>query len=156
MSEGDKESQWTTFSTIDSCSDEEESSTRRIPHQVAEEVLRTRRSVTPGAGDLEEEISHGSTVASPPNVAATTIVPLSALQTVGAQASSRGSLGVQFEEEIMSYPYPKYSNHPNARWHFKQFHSIWAMNHKIQGLSTTNAEQSKIVEFQLSLEGQAA
>ena len=56
----------------------------------------------------------------------------------------------------MSYPYPKYSNHPNARWHFKQFHSIWAMNHKIQGLSTTNAEQSKIVEFQLSLEEQAS
>ena len=56
----------------------------------------------------------------------------------------------------MPYPYPKYTNHPDARAHVKQFRSIWAVNHGIQGLSAANAEQSKIVEFQLSLEGQAA
>jgi hypothetical protein len=45
----------------------------------------------------------------------------------------------------MPYAYPKYSNHPDAAAHVKQFRSIWAVNH----------EQSMIVEFQLSLEGQA-
>jgi hypothetical protein len=56
----------------------------------------------------------------------------------------------------MPYAYPKYSNHPDAVAHVKQFRSIWAMNHGTQGLSPTEREQSMIVEFQLSLEGQAA
>jgi hypothetical protein len=55
----------------------------------------------------------------------------------------------------MSYAYPKYSNHPDAAAHVKQFRSIWAVNHRTQGLSPTEREQSMIVEFQLSLEGQA-
>jgi hypothetical protein len=38
----------------------------------------------------------------------------------------------------------------------KQFRSIWAVNHGTQGLTPTEREQSMIVEFQLSLEGQAA
>jgi hypothetical protein len=56
----------------------------------------------------------------------------------------------------MSYAYPKYSNHPDAAAHVKQFWSIWAVNHGTQGLSPTKWEQSMIVEFQLSLEGQVA
>jgi hypothetical protein len=56
----------------------------------------------------------------------------------------------------MPYAYPKYSNHPDAKAHIKQFRSIWAVNHGTQGLSPTEREQSMIVEFQLSLEGQAA
>jgi hypothetical protein len=40
--------------------------------------------------------------------------------------------------------------------HVKQFRSIWAVNHGTQGLSPAEQEQSMIVEFQLSLEGQAA
>jgi hypothetical protein len=56
----------------------------------------------------------------------------------------------------MPYGYPKYSNHPDAAAHVKQFWSIWAVNHGTQGLIPTEREQSIIVEFQLSLEGQAA
>jgi hypothetical protein len=59
-------------------------------------------------------------------------------------------------DDIMSYAYPKYSNHPDAAAHVKQFRSICAVNHGTQGLSSTEREQSMIVEFQLSLEGQAA
>jgi hypothetical protein len=47
-------------------------------------------------------------------------------------------------------------NHPDAAAHVKQFRSIWAVNLGTQGLSPTEREQSMIVEFQLSLEGQAA
>jgi hypothetical protein len=56
----------------------------------------------------------------------------------------------------MPYTYPIYSNHPDAAAHVKQFRSIWAVNHGTQGLSPSKREQSIIVEFQLSLEGQAA
>jgi hypothetical protein len=59
-------------------------------------------------------------------------------------------------DNIMPYTYPKYSYHPDAAAHIKQFRSIWAVNHGTQGLSPTEREQSMIVEFQLSLEGQAA
>jgi hypothetical protein len=59
-------------------------------------------------------------------------------------------------DDIMPYAYPKYSNHPDAAAHVKQFRSIWAMNHGTQGLSLMEREQSMIVEFQLSLEGQVA
>jgi hypothetical protein len=51
--------------------------------------------------------------------------------------------------------YPKYSNHSDAAAHVKKFQSIWAVNHGMQGLSLTECEQSLMVEFQLSLEGQA-
>ena len=148
---------------IDSNSDEAKSSTRRITLQVSEEALRTKCSVTTatnleqGSGDLEEEFSHASrnNVASPPsyNGAATRTVTRRALQAVGRPGHVAGSIGVQFLKDDMSYPYPKYSNHPNARSHVKQFQSIWTVNHEIQGLSAANAEQSKIVEVQLSLEG---
>jgi hypothetical protein len=56
----------------------------------------------------------------------------------------------------MPYAYPKYSNHPDAAVHVKQFRSIWAVNHGTQGLSPAEREQSMIVEFQLSLDGQVA
>ena len=70
-------------------SDEEESSTTRIAHQVVEEVLRTRRSVTPGVSDLEEEFSHkgGNNGAGPPShsAAATGIVTRPMLQAARGQ-----------------------------------------------------------------------
>jgi hypothetical protein len=50
----------------------------------------------------------------------------------------------------------KGDDHPDAAAHVKQFRSIWAVNDGTQGLSPTEQEQSMIVEFQLSLEGQAA
>jgi hypothetical protein len=56
----------------------------------------------------------------------------------------------------MPYAYPKSSNHPDAVAHVKQFRSIWVVNHGTQGLSPAEREQSMILEFQLSLEGQAA
>jgi hypothetical protein len=45
---------------------------------------------------------------------------------------------------------------PYTAAHVKEFRSIWAVNHGTQGLSPLEREQSMIVEFQLSLEGQAA
>jgi hypothetical protein len=60
------------------------------------------------------------------------------------------------KNDTMPYAYPKYSNHPDAAIHVKQFQSIWAVNHGTQGLSLADKEQSMIVEFQLSLEGHAA
>ena len=52
LSEGDKESQWTAFSAIESGSDKEESSSQWIAQQVAKEALRWTQPVTPQAGDL--------------------------------------------------------------------------------------------------------
>jgi hypothetical protein len=59
-------------------------------------------------------------------------------------------------DDIMLYAYPKYSNHPDAAAHIKQFRSIWAVNHGTQGLFAMEREHSMIMEFQLSMEGQAA
>jgi hypothetical protein len=59
-------------------------------------------------------------------------------------------------DDIMPYAYPKYSKHPDAAAHVKQFWSIWAVNHGTQGLTPTEPEQSMIVEFKLSLEGKVA
>ena len=127
-----------------------ESSTRRSAHQVAEEALRTRRSITPkyleeGSDDLEEEVGHGSknNVASPASCSratTTTTITHPVLQVVGGQAHVASNSGVQFAMDEISYPYSKYSNHPDARSHVKKFQSIWAVNHGIQGLSATNAE----------------
>jgi hypothetical protein len=39
------------------------------------------------------------------------------------------------EDDTMPYAYPKYSNHPDVAAHVKQFRSIWAVNHGMQGLS---------------------
>jgi hypothetical protein len=49
--------------------------------------------------------------------------------------------------DIMSYAYSKYFNHPDAAAHVKQIRSIWAVNHETQGLTPTEQEQSMIVEF---------
>jgi hypothetical protein len=43
-------------------------------------------------------------------------------------------------EDIMTYTYPKYSNHPDAAAHVKQFQCIWAVNHGTQGLSLMERE----------------
>jgi hypothetical protein len=66
------------------------------------------------------------------------------------------NLRQNFSDDIMSYVYPKYSNHPDVAAHVKQFRSIWAVNHGMHELTPTEREQSMIVEFQLYLEGQAA
>jgi hypothetical protein len=42
-----------------------------------------------------------------------------------------------FSDDIMPYAYPKYSNHPDVAAHVKQFQSIWAVNHGMQGLNPT-------------------
>jgi hypothetical protein len=53
----------------------------------------------------------------------------------------------KFADDIMSYAYPKYSNHPDAAAHVKQFRSIWPINHEMQGLTSTERDQSIIIEF---------
>ena len=91
---------------------------------------------------MEEELSHGNRndIASPPSYSAGTTGTITrpTLQAVGGLGNVVGNLGGQTEEEDMLYPYLKYSNHPDVRSHVKQFWSIWAVNHEIQGLNVTN------------------
>jgi hypothetical protein len=104
----------------------------------------------PVSSDAEEigvsdgsEISSAVVVGGPPTVAKGTSVPQKPTNPHWIIA-----------DDIMPYAYPKYSNHPDEVAHVKQFRSIWVVNHGTQGLSLTEREQSMIVEFQLSLEGQ--
>ena len=60
-----------------------------------------------------------------------------------------------FEEDTMSYPYPKYNDEPNVEAYVCAFFTIWQANHVSQRLSEANTEASKIPEFGLSLEGQS-
>jgi hypothetical protein len=60
------------------------------------------------------------------------------LPTVGTGAGGSHittSLRRKSDDDTMSYAYPKYSNHPDAAAHVKQFRSIWAVNYGTQGLS---------------------
>jgi hypothetical protein len=61
----------------------------------------------------------------------------------GPLAAATGT-SVPLADSIMPYAYPKYSNHPDAAAHVKQFRSIWAVNHGTQGLTPTEQEQSMI------------
>jgi hypothetical protein len=70
------------------------------------------------------EISSAGVVGGPPTVAKGTTVPQK-------PTNPRRIIA----DDIMSYAYPKYSYHPDAAAHVKQFRSIWAVNHGTQGLS---------------------
>jgi hypothetical protein len=102
--------------------------------------------------DVEEiGISDGSEISSAIVVGG----PLSVAKGTGVPPNPTNPRRI-IADDIMPYAYPKYSNHSDAAAHVKQLRSIWAVNHGTQGLSPTEREQSMIVEFQLSLEGQAA
>ena len=60
------------------------------------------------------------------------------------------------EEDTMPYPYQKYNEEPDAEAHIRAFLTTWQANHVSQRLSTVDADASKIANFGLSLEGQAA
>ena len=56
----------------------------------------------------------------------------------------------------MTYPYPKYNDKPDTEVHVQAFLTTWQANHVSQGLAEAIVDASKIAEFGLSLEGQAA
>ena len=56
----------------------------------------------------------------------------------------------------MPYPYPRYTDGPDAELHIRAFVSTWQPNHSTQRLSLAEIDASKIVEFMLSLDGPAA
>ena len=56
----------------------------------------------------------------------------------------------------MPYPYPQYTDGPDAESHIRAFVSTWQANHFTQRLTTTKIESSKIAEFTLSLDGPTA
>ena len=56
----------------------------------------------------------------------------------------------------MLYPYPKYNDEPDVEAHVRAFLTTWQANHVSQWLVEPETEKSKIVEFGLSLDGQAA
>ena len=60
-----------------------------------------------------------------------------------------------FEEKIMSYPYSKYRDDSDAKAHVYAFLQMWKGNHVSQQLTDVHAEQSKITEFDMTLEGPA-
>jgi hypothetical protein len=110
-----------------------------VPQQLrsaAEEALpNPTETVTNGfvTSDVEEigvsegsEISSAVVVGGPPTVTKGTGVPQKLTNPHRIIA-----------DDNMPYAYPKYSNHPDAAAHVKQFRSIWAVNHGTQGLSPT-------------------
>jgi hypothetical protein len=50
-------------------------------------------------------------------------------------------------DDIVPHVYPKYFNHSDAAAHVKQFRSIWAVTHGMQGLTPMEREQFMIVQF---------
>ena len=58
--------------------------------------------------------------------------------------------------DIMSYPYPRYTDGPNAESHIRSFVSTWQANHSTHRLTPAEIDASKIAEFTLSLDGPAA
>ena len=56
----------------------------------------------------------------------------------------------------MPYPYPRYTDDTDAEEHVHAFLTTWQANHVLQRLVVADAERSKIAEFGLSLDGQAA
>jgi hypothetical protein len=65
------------------------------------------------------------------------VVGLSTVGTGAGASQTTTRLRKTLDEDTMPYAYPKYSNHPDAAAHVKQFRSIWAVNHGTQGLSPT-------------------
>ena len=60
----------------------------------------------------------------------------------------------QHHEDTMAYPYPKYNHEADAEAHVRAFLTTWQANHVSQRLLEMDVDKSKIVEFELSLEGQ--
>ena len=60
------------------------------------------------------------------------------------------------EEDTMSYPYPRYNGEADAEAHIRAYLTTWQANHASKRLGLVEANISKIAEFGLSLDGQAA
>ena len=60
------------------------------------------------------------------------------------------------EYDIMPYPYPRYTDGPDAESHIRAFISTWQENHSTHRLTPAEVDASKIAEFTLSLDGPAA
>ena len=56
----------------------------------------------------------------------------------------------------MSYPYPRYTDGPDAESDIRAFISTWQANHSTHRLTPAEIDASKIGEFTLSLDGPAA
>ena len=64
--------------------------------------------------------------------------------------------GVWVSKDMMSYPYPHCTGHPDLAGHVQQFLITCNTNHATHLLGAVEEELCKIVDFGLSLEGQAA
>ena len=60
------------------------------------------------------------------------------------------------EEDIMSYPYPRHNGEADAEVHIRAYLTTLPANHASKRLGLVEANISKIAEFGLSLDGQAA
>ena len=60
------------------------------------------------------------------------------------------------EEDTMPYPYPHYNGEADAEAHIHAYLTIWQVNHASKHLGMIEANISKIAEFGLSLDEQAA
>ena len=60
------------------------------------------------------------------------------------------------EEDSMPYPYPRYNGEADAEAHIRAYLTTWQANHASKRLGLVEANISKIAEFGLSLDGQAA
>ena len=56
----------------------------------------------------------------------------------------------------MPYPYPRYNGEADAEAHIHMYLTTWQEDHASKCLGMTEANISKIAEFGLSLDGQAA
>ena len=56
----------------------------------------------------------------------------------------------------MPYPYPRYNGEADAEAHIRAYLTTWQANHASKRLGLVEANISKIAEFGLSLDGQAA
>ena len=55
----------------------------------------------------------------------------------------------------MPYAYPRYNDEADVEAHIRAYLTTWQANHASKRLAVTEAHTSKIVEFGLSLDGQA-
>ena len=63
---------------------------------------------------------------------------------------------IDSEEDTMSYPYPRYNDEADAEAHIRAYLTTWQANHASKRLRVTEANISKVAEFELSLDGRAA
>ena len=59
------------------------------------------------------------------------------------------------EEDIMSYPYPRYNGEADAEAHIRAYMTTWQANHVSKRFGLVETNISKIAEFGLSLDRQA-